>query len=119
MTLSTLIPTATVPYNPCDSYRTNCRAVPGLSIEALTLPDEDVAHWRALLDGWLAEYPPRSLGEKALVEQVAVAAIDQQRARRAKTSLLTEQVRTAELHYDWGQEDTVATLRALLPVQPA
>ena len=79
----------------------------GLDPEALALPDEAPDEGRAELERWLAEFPPADLAQHALVEQLAVASLEKERARRARTALLAEKVRTAAYRFDRAQEQEV------------
>jgi hypothetical protein len=91
----------------------------GLFIEGLALPDEQPAQCRAVLEHWLAEFPPASPGDRVLVEELAVASIEKERARQARTAILHEKVRTAAYRFDCEQQAEVETAAALLVKAPA
>jgi hypothetical protein len=91
----------------------------GLFIEDLALPDEQPAQCRAVLESWLAEFPPSSAGDRDLVEQLAVAALEKERARQARAAILHEKVRTAAYRFDCQQQAEVEAAAALLVKAPA
>jgi hypothetical protein len=91
----------------------------GLFIENLALPDEEPARCPAVLDQWLAEFPPASTGDRLLVEQLTVASIEKERARQARAAMLHEKVRTAAYRFDCRQQAEVEAAAALLVKSPA
>jgi len=119
MALSPLTLSRIKRYNPRNPAWWSFRAATSLDVEALALPDESPAQLRALLDAFLADYPPASIGDMVILEQVVVASIDRSRALQARTSLLSEKVRTAELRFDQAQQNEVETYKAMLPEAPA
>jgi hypothetical protein len=91
----------------------------GLDPEALALPDEAPDDGRAELACWLAEFPPADRLEHNLVEQLAVAALEKKRARRVRTALLAEKVRTAAYRFDEANRQQVQRYEKMLITSPA
>jgi hypothetical protein len=83
------------------------------------LPDEAAGAGRAELERWLAEFSPADLAQRALVEQLAVASLEKERARRARTALLAEKVRTAAYRFERAQEQEVERYEKMLIASPA
>ncbi len=119
MAVSSLTQSRIERYNRHDPTWWKARAATALDIESLALPDENPAQLRALLDAYLAAYPPASIADQAIVEQVVVSTIDRQRCLEARTSLLAEKVRTSALRFDQAQQNEVSTYKAMLPESPA
>jgi hypothetical protein len=91
----------------------------GLFLSGLALPDEEPVQCRAVLDQWLAEFPPASAGDRVLVEQLAVASIEKERARQARAAILHAKVRTAAYRFDCHEQAEVEAAAALLVKSPA
>jgi hypothetical protein len=79
----------------------------GLKIEALADDDEPPSALRARLEAAYAAYAPATPGDVALVDQLVASSLDAERCRRLQARLRTEKRRTAELRWEWEQEDEV------------
>jgi hypothetical protein len=79
----------------------------GLKIEALATGDEQPAAFRQRLEQAYAAYAPSTPGDVALVDQVVASSLEAERCRRLQATLRTEKLRTAELRWEWREEDYV------------
>src|SRR5262249_52557770 len=62
-------------------------------------------------DQWIIHYQPRSPIEHALLEQALAALLEIRRCRKVRATLQVEKVRTAQLHWEFAQEDEVDRCR--------
>jgi hypothetical protein len=88
------------------------------AIESLALPDEDPAACRAELAHWQSVFPAANFADGTLLEQLAVASIEKQRARRARIALLTEKVRTAAYRFDREADQEVQKYVSMMSRSP-
>jgi hypothetical protein len=89
------------------------------AIESLALPDEDSDACRAELDHWQNVFPPADFADRTLLEQLTIASIEKQRARRARRALLAEKVRTAAYRFDREEDQKVQEYVNTLDKSPA
>jgi hypothetical protein len=118
MALSELTQDRIPRYNPHAPGRLPPHAGSTPNVAAFVLPDEPPGRCQTLLDSWLAEFPPAHSGDRALIDQLVVASRDREHALDARSALLTERIRTAELRYDQAQQQQVDACVALLPSDP-
>jgi hypothetical protein len=78
------------------------------SFETLTLPHEDPAENRRLVNQWLTAYPCFSPIARGFLEQAVGARVEKRRLERVRATLRAERLRTAVLYFDRQQEDNVA-----------
>ena len=67
----------------------------GLDARTPILPGEDEAAFRARLDAWRADFPPRNPQEESLLEEAARLSWQLDRAERVQAASLAERVRLA------------------------
>ncbi|HZW31926.1 MAG TPA: hypothetical protein VFF52_14540 [Isosphaeraceae bacterium] len=90
----------------------------GLDARTPILPGEDAETYRARIDAWTADFRPRNEFEHFLVEQAVRVSWQIERANRAETARLAEQIQTAAADQARRRDDEVAELgRRLLPDQ--
>jgi hypothetical protein len=118
MALSALTQDRIPLYNPVVPGRLPPRAGIARNVAAYELPGEQPGRCQTLRDAWLAEFPMVQGGDLALIDQVVTATLDRERSLEARTAILTERIRTAELRFDQAQEQQVAACVALLPSDP-
>ena len=99
--------------------RTRAAARTDRFIEDLVLPDEEPAECRAVVEEWTHEFPPASAGDRVLLEQLAISALEKRRARRVRLAVVAEKVRTAAYGFDCEQQAEVEAAVAQLAASPA
>src|SRR3954454_4638238 len=80
----------------------------GLSIETITLPDEDPLEHRRLYNDWKRAYPSNDPIVQGLILQAVMARVEIRRLERIRATVRTDRVRTALLFWERNNEDTVA-----------
>src|SRR3954470_22299673 len=90
----------------------------GLCAKSIALPTEDAALLQEKLAWWNDHYQPETPGECELIAMAVSASVQRDRSRRYLTAALTEQVLSAEKHWDEACEDEVLALVKLLDEEP-
>src|SRR4051794_2244805 len=91
----------------------------GMTASILALPTENPQELEAQAEPWNDACQPQGIGERTLVDQIALSALRLGRIARAEAEIVAEQVRHATHQWDRGQEVRLLEAVRLLKVDPA
>jgi hypothetical protein len=91
----------------------------GLTATVLTLPDENPDHVKTEADAWRDTYQPENHDEEVLVGHLALATVRLERLAKAEDAVVDEQVRRAEVIWDFTQQNNVLRATAIFFLDPA
>src|ERR1700730_16455481 len=91
----------------------------GHTAKVLVLPDENPNLVQAQVSAWRDTWQPENHDEEVLVDHLALATVRIERLARAEDAVVDEQVRRAEVVWDFTQQNNVLRATSVFFLDPA